>query len=71
MPYEADFYEAHNLWRRFIKTELSPIGKKGVAELAPFCTNVWGGMKSKTVLKWIDMVKENGSPFDYLWMDAG
>lgn len=71
MPYEADFYEAHNLWRRFIKAELSPFGKNGVAELAPFCTNVWGGMKSETVLKWIDMVKENGLPFDYLWMDAG
>lgn len=71
MPYEDDFADAHNSWRRFIKEEYSPVGKNGIDEYAPFCTNVWGGMKSETVLKWLDTVKGNNLGFEYLWMDAG
>lgn len=71
MPYRADYIESQNLWRRFIKCELSPIGKDKRPSYAPISAQLWGGMSSHEVLKRIDFINDNNIPFDCIWMDAG
>lgn len=69
MNYEGDFEYAQNKWRRLIKKEFSPIGKR--VENAPLCAGIWGGMKSDEVIRRIDRICEKEIPVEYIWMDAG
>lgn len=72
LPYQgADFVESQNLWRSFVKTELSPMGKDGRDKYGPLCAGIWGGMKASSVMERIEKIKQNNLPFEYVWMDAG
>lgn len=70
MPY-SDEKEAHNLWRRLLKSDFSIIGEGKRAEQAPLFAGVWGGMKTSSALSRLEKIKENDLPFEYIWMDAG
>lgn len=69
MNYRGDFEYAQNRWRRLIKKEFTPIGKR--VENAPLCAGIWGGMKSDEVIRRIDRICEKEIPVEYIWMDAG
>lgn len=71
MPYENEINNAHNSWRRLLKNNFSLVGQPGRDEIGPLCANVWGGMRTESVLKRIEKIKENNLSYDYLWMDAG
>lgn len=71
MPYRGDKDRSHNLWRRFIKEEITPIGKDKANKFAPLCASVWGGMPSEEVLSRVEKIKDNALMFEYVWMDAG
>ena len=71
MPYEGDFYDANNKWRRMVKEEFSLIGRDGREQHGPLCTSIWGGMKSSSILERLDAINKNKLPFEYIWMDAG
>lgn len=71
MPYDDGLVNAHNLWRKLLKNNFSLIGQPGRDSFGPLCANVWGGMKTESVLNRIKKIKENSLPFEYLWMDAG
>lgn len=71
MPYEASLTGSQNRWRRMIKEEFSLIGKEGREQYGPLCANLWGGMKTSSVLERIETIKKNKFPFEYIWMDAG
>lgn len=71
MPYKESKDLAHNLWRRFVKDELSPIGKERAHGDAPLCAGIWGGMPTGDILERIEKIRENQLPFEYLWIDAG
>ncbi|MDO5310445.1 MAG: alpha-galactosidase [Clostridia bacterium] len=70
MPYDKND-ESHNKWRRLVKENFSLIGSDGRDKTGPFCAGIWGGMKTESVLKRIDIIKKNNLPFEYIWMDAG
>lgn len=71
LPYEASVIDSQNLWRRLVREEFSLIGSKGRDMYGPLCFNVWGGMKSSSVLERIEKIKQENLPFEYVWMDAG
>lgn len=71
LPYKTDFTESQNIWRRFVKEELSPLGKADKANEQILCAGIWGGMKTDSVLERIEKIKNNNLPFKYIWMDAG
>lgn len=71
MPYNATFVDSQNLWRKLIKKEFSLIGSQGRDKFGPLCANLWGGMKTSSVMERINKIKENELPFEYIWMDAG
>ena len=71
MPFEGSREDGHNKWRRLVKTDFSLIGKEGRDSEGPLCGAVWGGLKTETVLKRIEIMKGNNLPYDYVWMDAG
>ncbi len=71
MPYEGDYFESQNKWRRLLKENFSLIGRQGRDQYGPFCANLWGGMNTSAVLEQIRLIKENDLPFEYVWMDAG
>lgn len=66
MPYCDGTVNAHNKWRRLIKEDISQV--KG--EL-PLSAEIWGGMRTSSVLGRIEKIKKNELPFDCLWIDAG
>ncbi|MEE1047744.1 MAG: alpha-galactosidase [Clostridia bacterium] len=71
MPYKNGVTQAHNEWRKLVKSEFSLLGKPGRPEYAPFSYMIWGGLKSEEVLKRINCMKNNSLPNEYVWMDAG
>lgn len=71
MPYEGSVIESQNKWRRLVKEHYSLIGAQGRAQHGPLCAAVWGGMRTSSVLERIETIRENGLPFEYIWMDAG
>lgn len=71
LPYEGDVITGQNAWRKLVREHFSLIGKEGRDQQAPLCLNIWGGMKSDSVLERLKLIRENGLDFDYLWMDAG
>lgn len=70
MPYSNGFADAHNKWRRYIKSE-SVIGKGKRIEHAPLAVNLWGGMTSKELVERANFVGRNNMGFEYFWIDAG
>lgn len=72
MPYlNVGEQEAHNLWRRLLKEDFSPVGKGERPEELPLCAGIWGGMRTASVLERIEKIKNLGLPYDCVWMDAG
>ena len=71
MPYDGGMTNARNRWRRLLKAHFSLIGQPGRDEYGPLCANVWGGMPTADVLDRIRTIREQKSPFEYVWMDAG
>lgn len=71
MPYEASFVDSQNMWRRLVKEEFSLMGSEGRDEFGPLCANIWGGMKTSSVMSRIEKIKSEGWPFEYIWIDAG
>ena len=71
LPYECNVVDAHNKWRRLLKAEFAHVGTPGRDVFAPLTLNVWGGMPSEKVIQRIQLAKDKGMPFEYLWMDAG
>ncbi len=70
MPYSNGLIDAHNKWRRFVKSE-SIIGKDKRDKHAPLAVNLWGGMKSETLVERANFVGMNNMGFEYFWIDAG
>ena len=70
MPYSNGFTNAHNQWRRYIKSE-SILGKGKRDKHAPLAVNLWGGMESKDLVERADFVGKNNMGFEYFWIDAG
>lgn len=71
LPYNGNFVDAQNQWRRLLKAEFAHVGTPGRDAFAPLTLNVWGGQPSDKVIKSIQKAKDNALPFEYLWMDAG
>ncbi len=71
MKYEGTFIESQNKWRRLVKEHFSLIGKPGREQNGPLCAGAWGGMSSDTLIKRINIIKNEKLPFEYIWMDAG
>ena len=71
MPYEGSVQASQNMWRRLVKEEFSLIGKEGREKYGPLSAEVWGGMRTSSVLDRIEIMKKNKLPFEYVWMDAG
>ena len=71
MKYDGNVSESQNKWRRFVKEVYSPIGKRQVPKIAPFCAGLWGGMSTDGCLERIAAVQKENLPFDHYWMDAG
>ena len=71
MPYEGSVQASQNMWRRLVKEEFSLIGREGREKYGPLSAEVWGGMRTSSVLDRIEIMKKNKLPFEYVWMDAG
>lgn len=71
LPYTADFSDSQNLWRRFVKDKISPLGKGNRPQFPPVCTMLWGGMKSESMLKTVSALCEKEIGTDCVWLDAG
>lgn len=71
MPAEGDFITCQNRWRKLLKKEFSLIGSPGRDSFGPLCAGIWGGMKTESVMKRLEMIKQYDLPFEYIWMDAG
>lgn len=71
MPYRSSVIDSQNKWRRLVKEEFSLMGTPGRDKYGPLCANIWGGMKTASVLERIEKIKENNLPYEYVWMDAG
>lgn len=71
LRYTGDAAEGHNRWRRLVRAQFSLIGAPGRDAQAPFCCGVWGGMSTESVLKRVELIKQQQLPCEYIWMDAG
>ncbi|MBE6761579.1 MAG: hypothetical protein E7551_04765 [Ruminococcaceae bacterium] len=72
MPYKnCDFNTSQNKWRRLVKSDFSLIGSEGREKYCPICASIWGGMKTSSILKRLEIIKEHNLPYEYIWMDAG
>ena len=74
MPYREGQVNAHNLWRRFIREAVSPIGRYKGARGAqcPFSAIFWGGIPSNELIeRWQGILSHGLDTFDYCWVDAG
>ena len=71
LRYTGDAAEGHNCWRRMVRAQFSLIGAPGRDAQAPFCCGVWGGMSTESVLKRVELIKQQQLPCEYIWMDAG
>ena len=64
LPYSGTVVESQNKWRRLVKECYSQIGSTGRDELAPFCANVWGGMRTESVLARVETIKKYKLPYE-------
>ena len=71
LPYECDYIESQNKWRRLVKDKFSIIGKNGRRKSIPFYAVFWGGLPSEKVLERLDILKKYDIPYEGLWLDAG
>lgn len=74
MPYREGQVNAHNLWRRFIREAVSPMGRfKGErGTQCPFSAIFWGGIPSDELMeRWEGILSHGLDAFDYCWVDAG
>lgn len=71
IPYHGDMIDAQNIWRRFVKEKLSPLGKDGRPSEAPIDLMLWGGLPSESILKRLSLIDRHAIPLDCVWMDAG
>lgn len=73
MEYDGGQTAAHNTWRRYMREQVSPIGRNGGArgELCPFSAIFWGGVSSQALKERWQAIFDAGLPFDYCWVDAG
>lgn len=64
---------AHNVWRRYLRERVSPIGQSGGARgtQCPFSAIFWGGISTEALLRRWQALFDAGLPFDYCWIDAG
>lgn len=74
MPYREGQVSAHNLWRRFIREAVSPMGRfngqRGTQ--CPFSAIFWGGIPSEELMeRWRGILSNGLDSFDYCWVDAG
>ena len=69
LPYEASVEDSQNLWRRFLREEITPIASRGATP--PFCAGFWGGTESSDLIRRIKIIDEAGIPFNHFWIDAG
>lgn len=69
MPYKATFEKSQNLWRRFVRDELSNILKR--VDNAPLSAAMWGGMPSENIIENTEKLCKNDIPFSHVWVDAG
>lgn len=70
LPYEGDFSDAQNKWRRLLKDEFCLIGKPGRPDHTPLFFGAWGGETTDKMMWRIDKIKESGLPIESLWVDA-
>ncbi len=73
LVYTEGQVKAHNLWRRYIREEISPFAKsKGArGKQCPFSAIFWGGIHSDRLIERWKKLLAYGLPFDYCWVDAG
>ena len=71
MEYSNGQDNAHNLWRRYIKDCVSPVGKQERDKDLPFSAIFWGGIATDELKKRWEGILEQKLPFNYCWMDAG
>jgi len=69
MPYDGSVTDAQNRWRRLVKEEFSPVGRR--VAFAPLCASFWGGSPSATMLSRVKFIRDNRLPYEYIWIDAG
>lgn len=62
--------DAHNLWRRFVLKHHSP-SVAGQPVQVPVCNGSWGGAPTPVHLDAIEVINQQGLPYDYYWVDAG
>ncbi|MBO5022997.1 MAG: alpha-galactosidase [Clostridia bacterium] len=70
MPYKGSVEDSQNLFRHFIKDEISPLYTSGHAHL-PVSAMLWGGMPSEEMIQRIRRINEYDIPVDCIWVDAG
>ncbi len=71
LEYDNGQDNAHNMWRRYIKDCVSPVGKQQRDKECPFSAIFWGGISTDALKRrWQGIFKE-ALPFNYCWMDAG
>ena len=71
LEYENGQANGHNMWRRYVKDCVSPVGKQERDKKCPFSAIFWGGIPSDTLRKRWQGIFDEKLPFDYFWMDAG
>ena len=71
LEYNDGQVKGHNVWRRYIKEVISPIGKGERPAECPFSAIFWGGVTSESLInRWKGIIRAE-LPFDYCWIDAG
>lgn len=71
LPYQAEVGASQNIWRRFMKEVISPLGKGNRPVCAPITAMLWGGMKTEEAMRRIGVINDNEIPIECIWMDAG
>ncbi len=73
LEYECSRTDAHNIWRRYFKNEVSPMGRyKGArGTQCPFSAIFWGGVSSETLIERWKGIVDAELPIDTCWIDAG
>jgi len=67
--WEGSLADSFNQFRSFMWRE-SPLNKGNAVDI-PICFAAWGGFKSTSHLRYIDLIKKNELPVNTYWIDAG
>ena len=71
LEYENGQDNAHNMWRRYIREYVSPVGKQERDKGCPFSAIFWGGVSTEMLKRRWEGIFAEKLPFNYCWMDAG